>query len=223
MRERLTQALLAAGFVFDPANENHRTSSNENRYTRYRLPYLPITDGQGALRPEILIETALWPVRLPTVEREVKSFYAEAFQLPPEVTKINCVAIPETAAEKFVALTRRIAAEQEAPTNQHDKTLVRHIYDLHATRDHYDIATVAALIPTIMQANAESYGNQFPPYREDPVIKASKALLALITDPDYAQSYAEFLRDMVYGEKIEFDVGTNTLSQLAASANLIQK
>ena len=39
LRDTITQALLAAGFRFDPANRAHRDSRNESRYTIYRLPY----------------------------------------------------------------------------------------------------------------------------------------------------------------------------------------
>lgn len=34
----------------------------ESRYTMYRLPYEPAMTGQGALRPGIEIETAVWPL-----------------------------------------------------------------------------------------------------------------------------------------------------------------
>ena len=62
LRDTITEALLAAGFRFDPANRAHRDSRNESRYTIYRLPYEPMTAGEGALRPEIQIETAVWPL-----------------------------------------------------------------------------------------------------------------------------------------------------------------
>jgi hypothetical protein len=32
------------------------------------LPYTPLVTGEGSLRPEIQIETAVWPLRLPSVE-----------------------------------------------------------------------------------------------------------------------------------------------------------
>jgi predicted nucleotidyltransferase component of viral defense system len=48
LRNTITDALLKAGFKFDPANPAHRETMYEGRYTMYRLPYEPITDeGQG--------------------------------------------------------------------------------------------------------------------------------------------------------------------------------
>jgi predicted nucleotidyltransferase component of viral defense system len=52
LREAITQALLGAGFVFDPANKTHRKTMYEGSYTLYRLPYEPAAEGRGALRPE---------------------------------------------------------------------------------------------------------------------------------------------------------------------------
>jgi hypothetical protein len=104
LREIITKAQLQADFQFDPENPRHRESGNASRYTLYRLPYAPIIAGEGTLRPEIQIETAVWPLRRPAVERSVSSFVAEAFERPPEVATIACVALVETAAEKFVAL-----------------------------------------------------------------------------------------------------------------------
>ena len=53
LRDTITDALLGAGFQFDPRNPEHRESGNASRYTLYRLPYAPIAVGQGVLRPEI--------------------------------------------------------------------------------------------------------------------------------------------------------------------------
>ena len=109
LRTKVTEALLGVGFKFDPTDRAYRTSQNATRYTIYRLPYEPVTTGEGALRPTIQIETASWPLRRPAVELPVISFVAEALQRPPEVASMACVSILETAADKFVGLTRRAA------------------------------------------------------------------------------------------------------------------
>ena len=103
LRDTITHALLNAGFQFDPKNEAHRDSGNASRYTIYRLPYPPIAAGEGSLRPEIQIETAVWPLRLPSIEQSVTSFWAEAFKQPAEVSSIACVALTETVAENCCA------------------------------------------------------------------------------------------------------------------------
>ncbi len=39
LRDKITNALLDAGFEFDPENSEYRESGNASRYTIYRLPY----------------------------------------------------------------------------------------------------------------------------------------------------------------------------------------
>ncbi len=211
LRAKVTEALLGAGFKFDPADPAYRKSGNESRYTIYRLPYEPVTTGEGALRPTIQIETAVWPLRRPAVELPVISFMAEGTQRPPEIANIACVSITETAADKFVGLTRRAGAGLDEP----DPTLVRHLHDLHVLREHYDAAEVAALAREVMQADAEAYGNQFPAYREDPMRETLRAVEGLAGDPSYAQRYGEFQRLMVYGENIDYSDCIRTVRNLA--------
>ena len=214
LRDEVTRALLHGGFQFDPENAAHRDSGNASRYTIYRLPYAPMVTGEGALRPEIQIETAVWPLRLPSVEQSVTSFLAEAFKQPPEVPSISCVALVEMVAEKFVALTRRAGAELSAG-GLRDKTLVRHVYDLHVIRSHYDPVEVMVLAREIMRADVEAYGHQFPAYRENPIAETLRAVHALAADDRFASHYAAFLRDMVYGETPDFEAAVATISALA--------
>jgi predicted nucleotidyltransferase component of viral defense system len=215
LRESIMAELLKAGFQFDPKNEAQRFSNYENRYTLYRLPYAPRVAGQGALRPEIQIETAAFAARRPAVELPVSSFIAEAFKRPPEVPAIACASIVETTAEKFVALTRRAGAELAGIQRERDPTLVRHIYDLRVIRKHYDAAEVAALAREVMQGDAESRGHEFPAYRDNPLAETLRAVAGITADPGFASGYATFQRDMVYGERVEFETAIETLKALA--------
>jgi predicted nucleotidyltransferase component of viral defense system len=216
LRSRITEALLDAGFKFDPEDPAYRKTGNGTRYTIYRLPYETTVSGEGALRPTIQIETAVWPLRVPAIELSVMSLMAEAFQTPPEVAKIACVSIPETAADKFVALTRRAGVELAGLVVEADPTLVRHLHDLHALRKHYDPGEVAALAREIMRADAAAYGNQFPAYREDPMQETLRAAEGLAADGGYARQYEDFQRLMVYGEKADYAACIETLRDLAA-------
>jgi predicted nucleotidyltransferase component of viral defense system len=214
LRETVTQALLATGFQFDPKNEAHRQTMYEGHYTIYRLPYAPAAEGRGALRPEIQIETALFPLRRPAIKCAVSSFVAEATKQKPEVAEVECASVAETAAEKFVALTRRAGAELAGLRAKRDETLVRHIYDLHAIHEHYDPADVCALAREIMAADAELRGDKFPAYQNDPVVETIKAVDGIIADAEYAASYTAFRRDMIYGGSPEFAEAVETLRML---------
>jgi predicted nucleotidyltransferase component of viral defense system len=215
LRETITAALQEAGFAFDPANEAHRKTMYEGNYTIYRLPYAPAAEGKGALRPEIQIETAVFPMRRPAVVRAVSSFVAQGYKRPPELAAIECASIAETAAEKLVALTRRAGAELAGLRQKRDPTLVRHVYDLHVIRKHYDEADVAALAKEIMAADAELRGEKFPAYQQDPVAETVKAIEGIAADAAYAANYATFCRDMVYGDAPDFATAVTTLKGIA--------
>ncbi|HZU88316.1 MAG TPA: nucleotidyl transferase AbiEii/AbiGii toxin family protein [Stellaceae bacterium] len=214
LREAVTQALLDAGFKFDPADPAYRQSGNKGRYTIYRLPYEPVARGEGVLRPTIRIETAVWSLRRPSVDLPVILFIAEALSRPPEVAHIACASILETAADKFVALTRRAGAEL-AGLDEPDPALVRHLHDLHVLRGHYDPAEVAVLAREIMIGDAESYGNRFPAYRENPMAETLRAIEGLAADAGYARRYEEFQRLMVFGSRFEYAACIDTLRLLA--------
>lgn len=214
LRTTITGALLKAGFKFDPEKPEHRKTMYEGRYTIYHLPYEPVAEGSGALRPEILIETAVFPLRRDAVERPVSSFVAEGFSRPPEIPAIACASIPETAADKLVALTRRGGAELAGLRDKRDTTLVRHIHDLHATRTQYDPADVAKLAREIMADEAGTRAEDFPAYKADPLAETLKTIDGIAASADYAADYATFRRDMVYGGGADFETAIKTLKEL---------
>jgi predicted nucleotidyltransferase component of viral defense system len=215
LRTAVTDALLGAGFVFDPANPRHRQTMYQGRYTLYQLPYQAIARGEGVLRPEIQIETSVWPRRRQSTENPVRSFIAEGFDRPAEVAAIACSAIPETAAEKLVALTRRAGAEFAGLREARDPALVRHIYDLHTIQKQYDAADVAGLAREVMLDDAKTRGRDFPAYAADPLAESLKAINGIAADGDFVKNYATFCRDMVYGDAPDFATAMGTLNGLA--------
>ena len=92
---------------------------------------------------------------------------------------------------------------------------MRHVYDLHIVRSHYDPAEVIALAREIIHADVEAYGHQFPAYRDNPIAETLRAVGGLAIDDHFATSYAAFPRDMVYGEAPNFKTALTTVSALA--------
>ncbi len=215
LRRKITSALLEAGFEFDPANEEHVKVMHESSFTRYQLPYHALAEGKGVLRPQIQIETSVWPMRRPAVELQVKSFIAEAYERKPEVSAIERTSVVELAAEKLVALTRRAGAELAGLRKHRDSTLVRHIYDLHEIKGRHDAADVAALAREVMIDNAATRGRDFPAYQKEPLAETIKAIGGIATDEHFSSSYAAFTRGMVYGAAPDFAMAMGTLRDLA--------
>jgi hypothetical protein len=186
----------------------------EGRYSIYHLPYEPVAKGTGALRPEIQIETAVFPLRRDAVQRSVSSFVAEGYSKPPEIPSIDCASILETVADKLVGLTRRAGAELAGLRKERDTTLVRHIHDLHAVRGKYEPAEVAKLAREIMTDEAARRADDFPAYKADPLAETLKAIDGIAASADYATDYGTFRRDMVYGGGVDFAVAIGTLKEL---------
>lgn len=216
LREDVTKALHAAGFEFDPENEQNLKSMYKSQYNLFQLPYAPVAEGDDTgLRPEIQIELSAWPARLAPIERPVSSFVAEAHSQKPEISGIFCAHPDETAAEKFVALTRRAGAEIAGLAKGRDLTLVRHIYDLHLIRTHVDQDQVASLALEIMKEDAATRGARFPAYRQDPLGESLRAVEGIGADKQFAEEYDAFLRRMVYGVAPGFDEAFGSLSALS--------
>jgi hypothetical protein len=95
-----------------------------------------------------------------------------------------------------------------------DPTLVRHVYDLHVTRERYDSPSVVALAKEIMSQDAEEFRNQFPAYHRNPVEETRRALAALEKEEVYANRYAEFVQLMVYGERPSYVDAMLTVASL---------
>jgi len=215
VRSSVTDALLQAGFAFNPRDESQCYAKNENHYAVYHLPYGDTTVSTHGLRPSIQIELTYTELRLAPVTLPVSSFLAEAFKNPPELSAIDCVNVSETASEKFVALTRRIAMELAGQSRSPDPTLVRHIYDLHLIKSHIAFRDVAKLARQIALKDALEYKNQYPEYHADINAETRKALDAIEREPFYRERYASFVTTMVYGDRPEFDEAWATIKELA--------
>ena len=147
----------------------------------------------------------------------------EAFKRPPEIASIATSDIAENAAEKFVALTRRAGAQLAGLREKRDPTLVRHIYDLHLLEKYLDTADVADLIAIIMQEDAETRGNLFPAYRQDPMRETLRAVEGILADPQFSVEYTSFVQNMVYGEAPEFATASGTVKLLAEQIKIAHK
>lgn len=214
LRDDITDALLAASFEFDRDDDKHRLSMYKGHYTKYQLPYKPLAEGKGILRPDVQIETSVWPLRRDAVDKPVSSFVAEAFGRAPELASTPCSSVLETAAEKLVALTWCAGSELAGLREERDPTLARHIYDLHAIREEYDAAEVAALAHEVMMADAKTRGDRFPAWQKDPLGETIRAIEAIPKDKVFVDGYANFQRDMVYGDKPDFDTAMGSLNTL---------
>ena len=66
-----------------------------------------------------------------------------------------------------------------------------------------------------MKDDAKTYGGRYPAYRDDPLGETLRAVVGVTKDKAYADEYAAFQRDMVYGDAISFETASATLKSVA--------
>ncbi len=210
LRSALERAL--KGVPFKLAN---KTVRNEGRYFRFNLDYPRSETTSGILRPQILVEFTQSPLRRDSVDLPISSFAAEAAQEPPEITSIACCSTSETAAEKIVSLTRRIACDLENPCRiEFDRALIRHLYDLHSLQGHFDEIDTCAMATETAESDAEQFAAQYPAYKDNPEKQTQKALGVLESEKRFRDQYDDFVGKMVYGNKPSYDDALKVLRRL---------
>lgn len=213
-RGQVAQALLEAGFEFDPTNPAHLKVENGGKKLTFNLNYPSVVPVLAALRSFIKVELSITPCYGEPVMLSITSFVNEVLGLSPEVPEMACAPLQETAAEKFVALTRRIGQERlDGPDR--DATLVRHIYDLGALDGRHAHADTRQALLAVITEERRGRGNRYPAYAEDPRREILAAIAVLRTDPAYETAFASFQRDMVYGDSADFAQCLGVLDTLA--------
>jgi hypothetical protein len=65
-----------------------------------------------------------------------------------------------------------------------------------------------------MVSDQETRGGRFPAYAEDPLRETRLAIEALRTDPSYAEAFATFQRDMVYGDHANYEECMESITEI---------
>ncbi|HSW69628.1 MAG TPA: nucleotidyl transferase AbiEii/AbiGii toxin family protein [Gammaproteobacteria bacterium] len=127
-----------------------------------------------------------------------------------------CLSLDETAAEKWVALTRRIANRQEKERDT-DKHLVRHIYDLHQLQSKSLLSgKYKSLINDIIEKDIAIFKKNDTAYNKNPIRASKDALETLSGDSQWLQHWDNFCEQMVYeNNKPKFFEATNTLQLMS--------
>jgi len=201
-RETTADFLIKAGFE---VTQEKIGSRDNNGYTVYRLDYPSHFEQHPELRPHIQLEFTLATPRLPTEIRSPISLVDLAFPRDIRIEKnISCISVLETAAEKWVALTRRIASISRGH-DKIDETLVRHLYDIHAITSHTAITNdfFALVVDTIDRDRTKF--KRHHEYESNAVEEIKHSLKILGSDPVWQKHYDNFVDAMVFNkENAEF-------------------
>lgn len=179
---------------------SEHVARNEGKYMRVELIYPALFTANDILRPHLLLEFTVSDIRLPAENLTINTIIEDVVDVAKifSPSPISCISVDETAIEKWVGLTRRIAAI-EREYHHDDPTLVRHIYDLNAIRQSVGIGDAFLnLAKTVVNYDAKQFRNQHPEYFSDPGREIRQALQILKDRALWKERYQRFLDSMVY-------------------------
>jgi len=163
--------------------------------------------GNNILRPHLLLEFTFSDVRLATESLTINTIIEDVIEITEIFSPllINCISADETAIEKWVGLTRRIAAI-EREYHHDDATLVRHIYDLNAIKQADRINDIFFnLAKTIITYDPNQFKNQHLEYSLDPIAEIRHSLDLLKRKSLWKDRYHKFIETMVYENNLPDD------------------
>ena len=207
--------------------EGELKAGNANAYIMGNFLYDSRFPIHYSLRPHIKIEiTAFEPISnihdLPLrtiLDRIAGSPYNKVGR------NVSVVSVEDTLADKVVSYLRRSAADRsENVKGKRDDRLVRHLYDVHKivsvspeTRDQ-----ALSLFVHTMERDRETFGNQFPDFKEDPA-KVLREELEFVTSAETRSQFESFAQTMIYGEIPEFSAIAKDFYDLASEClDLVQ-
>jgi hypothetical protein len=172
-----------------------KMAGNENRYLEFEIAY-PRASKNSALRENIKLDVAYFPLLLAPERRPVSSFITEIKKGEPDIPEIWCVRVIETLADKMVALPRRICTAREKQETL-DRNIVRHIYDIFTIYPKVDTSGIKEIVKTIIEQDRIEYHGKNPAWANDPTTNTLMALEEL-KKPEFATLFASYAQTMVY-------------------------
>ena len=196
-REMILSALRNTEFKFEDSDINVK---NEGKYISIYLNYPSSFSKLIGLRPQLLLEFTFSDPREPTNQLQVKTLIQEILgdMASLEKCELPCISITETLSEKWVGLTRRVAAIKRGHLKE-DDYLIRHLYDITTINAKNKIEDrFYALAKEIIQQDAIQFKTQHPEYSAATSTEINYSLELLESDPYWMTCYENFIDVMVF-------------------------
>ena len=209
-RHALVDALVQAEFDVKPDDVN---VYYEGRYMSIRASF-DGSQGIAYLKPHIAIDCFLGTLELNPEIKNISSMVKVTLgntECNHDYFPVACVDLNETAAEKWVALSRRIVDANKTQRDS-DKHLVRHLYDLYQLHqknclsdDYYHV------LERVLEKEQKQFGSS----TDDLRAKIGAAFHHLRFDKKWEEHWNFFLEQMVYqSEKPLFEEAITVVEQM---------
>jgi predicted nucleotidyltransferase component of viral defense system len=196
-RENILSELRNTEFKFE---DNDINVKNEGKYIQIYLNYPSSFSKVSGLRPQLQLEFTFSEPREPINHLQVKTLIQEILGDVAALEKCDlpCISITETLSEKWVGLTRRVAAIKRGYLKE-DDYLIRHLYDITTINSKNKIGErFFALVSEIIQQDAAQFKTQHPEYSDTTRSEIYYSLELLENDPYWKKCYEDFIDIMIF-------------------------
>jgi hypothetical protein len=211
-RREIVSSLRANGF--EVADEEIRVR-NEGQFMGIRVRYQSLFNSVASIKPFIAVDFFLNEVKTPTELKPVTTLIRQTLgeAVSHEEFLVNSISVTETAAEKWVALTRRVATISHRQ-NYRDNSLIRHLYDLYKIEQYAPPTDkFESLAVRIIQIDRQQYKNHNDMYYRDPASEIKRSIKELREQPIWRENWEQFIETMVFDkEKPTFEAAFKNLA-----------
>ena len=193
-------ALVKAGFDEQDISKQAR---DENKYLVFDANYDTHFIKAKEMRSNMKLELNYTTLALAPQDQTIGLLLTGLSDGKPYTFQTKCVDLREGLIEKLISFPRRLAMHLVDSSRELDKTLVRHLFDVHQIiKAHPGVLDKTQLLQNIfigkLNQDAKDFANQHPEFLVDPMGELRKAMLFAKENPIISTMYINFIRDMVY-------------------------
>ena len=193
-------ALVKAGFDEQDISKQAR---DENKYLVFDANYDTHFIKAKEMRSNMKLELNYTTLALAPQDQTIGLLLTGLSDGKPYTFQTKCVDLREGLIEKLISFPRRLAMHLVDSSRELDKTLVRHLFDVHQIiKAHPGVLDETQLLQNIfigkLNQDAKDFANQHPEFLVDPMGELRKAMLFAKENPIISTMYINFIRDMVY-------------------------
>jgi len=216
LKPTVISALVKAGFDEKDINKQ---ASDENKYLVFDANYDTHFIKAKEMRSNMKLELNYTTLALAPQDRLIGLLLTGLSDGKPYTFQTKCVDLREGLIEKLISFPRRLAMHLVDSSRELDKTLVRHLFDVHQIiKAHPSVLDETQLLQNILigklNQDAKDFANQHPEFLIDPLGELRKAMMFAKESPIIPAMYINFIRDMVYSSNSpSFDEAFHTFNQ----------
>ena len=200
LKTTVISALVKAGF---DDQDISKQASDENKYLVFDANYDTHFIKAKEMRSNMKLELNYTTLALAPQDQTIGLLLTGLSDGKPYTFQTKCVDLREGLIEKLISFPRRLAMHLVDSSRELDKTLVRHLFDVHQIiKAHPGVLDETQLLQNIfigkLNQDAKDFANQHPEFLVDPMGELRKAMLFAKENPIISTMYINFIRDMVY-------------------------